>query len=84
MGQYLVGAEVHSSRGRSDVEVETDDAVYIFEFKTKATADEALEQIEKQGYHEKHKASGKRIFLIGASIQEDGRNIGEWKIKESL
>ena len=84
MGQYLVGAEVHSSKGRSDVEVETDDAVYIFEFKTKATADEALEQIEKQGYHEKHKASEKRIFLIGASIQEDGRNIGEWKIKESL
>jgi len=84
MGQYLVGAEVHSSKGRSDVEVETDDAVYIFEFKTKATAEEALEQIEKQGYHEKHKAGGKRIFLIGASIQEDGRNIGEWKIKESL
>jgi len=84
MAQYLVSAEVHSSRGRSDVEVETDDAVYIFEFKTKVTADEALEQIEKQGYHEKHKASGKRIVLIGASIQEDGRNIGEWKIKEAL
>ena len=83
MGQYLVSAEVHSSRGRSDVEVETDDAIYIFEFKTKATANEALEQIEKQGYHEKHGASGKRIVLIGASIQEDGRNIGEWKIKEA-
>ncbi len=83
MGQYLVGAEVHSSRGRSDVEVETDDAVYIFEFKTQATAEDALKQIEKQGYHEKHGASNKRILLIGASIQEDGRNIGEWKIKEA-
>ncbi len=84
MGQYLVGAEVHSSKGRSDVEVETDDAVYILEFKTKATADEALKQIEEKGYHEKHKASGKQIVLIGASIQEDGRNIGEWKIKEGV
>ena len=84
MGQYLVSAEVHSSRGRSDVEVETEDSIYIFEFKTKATADEALEQIEKQGYHEKHRAREKRIVLIGASIQEDGRNIGEWKIKEAL
>ena len=84
MGQYLVGAEVHSSRGRSDVEIETEDSIYIFEFKTKATADEALDQIEKQGYHEKHRARGKRIVLIGTSIQEDGRNIGEWKIKEAL
>ncbi len=83
MGQYLVSAEVHSSRGRSDVEVETDDAIYIFEFKMNATADDALSQIEKQGYAEKHKASGKRLVLIGAPIQEDGRNIGEWKIKES-
>ena len=32
MGQY-VRCEVHSAVGRSDVEVETQDAIYIFEFK---------------------------------------------------
>jgi len=32
MGEY-VRTEVHSAKGRSDVEVETDDSIYIFEFK---------------------------------------------------
>ncbi|MBR1861656.1 MAG: PD-(D/E)XK nuclease domain-containing protein [Lachnospiraceae bacterium] len=46
LGQYT-RAEVHSSKGRADCVVETDDYVYIFEFKRDKTADEALKQIEE-------------------------------------
>lgn len=81
LGQF-VKSEVHSSRGRSDIEIETADAIYIFEFKMKKSAEDALQQIESKGYGEKYKTSGKNIFLIGISIQEDGKNLKEWKIKE--
>ena len=48
----------------------------------KKSAEDALQQIESKGYGEKYKTSGKNIFLIGISIQEDGKNLKEWKIKE--
>ena len=83
MGQF-VKAEVHSSRGRSDVEVETKENIYIFEFKMGQSADRALQQIEEKGYHEKHKASNKKIVSIGVEIQEDGKNLKEWKVSEII
>jgi len=80
MGQF-VKAEVHSSKGRSDIEVETKESIYLFEFKMGQSADKALAQIERQAYHEKNRASGKKIVLIGVEIQSDGKNLKEWKIK---
>ena len=81
MGQY-VRTEVHSSVGRSDVEVETADAIYIFEFKVGGKPQDAIAQIKESGYAEKHVASTKSIFLIGASISQDERTLGEWLIEK--
>ena len=81
LGQY-VRAEVHSSKGRSDVEVETKEAIYIFEFKVESKAEVAIAQIKEAGYAEKHKASKKNIFLIGVSINQDMRTLDEWKIEK--
>ena len=81
LGQY-VRAEVHSSKGRSDVEVETKEAIYIFEFKVGLEPSKAIAQIKEAGYAEKHKASKKNIFLIGASINQDMRTLDSWKIEK--
>ena len=81
MGQY-VRTEVHSSQGRSDVEVETQDAIYIFEFKVDESPLEAIVQIKEAGYAEKHKASNKSIYLIGVSISQDERTLGKWQIEK--
>ena len=81
MGQY-VRTEVHSATGRSDVEVETQDAIYIFEFKVGDKPSTALTQIKEVGYAEKHKASNKTVFLIGASISQDTRTLEEWQIEK--
>ena len=81
MGQY-VRSEVHSSAGRSDVEVETADAIYIFEFKVGGKPEDALNQIKRQGYAEKHGASRKTVCLIGAVINKDERTLGEWVIEK--
>ena len=82
MGQY-VRTEVHSSQGRSDVEVETQDAIYIFEFKVDESPLEAIVQIKEAGYAEKHKASNKSIYLIGVSISQDERTLGKWVVEKA-
>jgi len=81
MGQY-VRTEVHSSKGRSDVEVETKDAIYIFEFKVGGKPIDALAQIKEAGYAEKYKASSKSIVLIGATISRNKRTLSKWQIEK--
>ncbi len=83
MGQF-VRTEVHCSTGRSDCEVETKDAIYIFEFKLtgNGSAEEAIQQIKDKGYADKYKASGKKLVLIGASFNEEKRTIDKWLVNQ--
>ena len=80
MGQY-VRSEVHSSAGRSDVEVETSEGIYIFEFKVGGRPLEAIAQIKEAGYADKYVSSQKRVFLIGAVISRDKRTLTKWKVE---
>ena len=83
MGQY-VRCEVHSAKGRSDVEVETQDSIYIFEFKVGDEPLEAIAQIKMAGYAEKYKASEKSVFIVGCSISQDERTLGEWIVEKLI
>lgn len=80
LGQY-VSAEVHSSDGRSDFVVENADYVYLFEFKEDKTAQDALDQIEKNGYIVPYLSSGKRIVKIGANFSSGKKTLDEWKVE---
>ena len=71
--------EVHSAKGRADCIVETDDYVYLFEFKTNDTAENAIRQIVDAGYEEKYKTSGKKIVKIGAEFSTEERKLVDWK-----
>jgi len=79
MGQY-VRCEVHSSKGRSDVEVETTDAIYIFEFKVGGEPLDAITQIKDAGYADKYASSSKAVHLIGAIIGKEERTLDKWEI----
>ena len=81
MGQYI-RTEVCSSCGRSDAEVETSDAIYIFEFKVGGKPKDAISQIKQSGYADKYGASLKGIFLIGAIVSEDKRTLDAWEIEK--
>ena len=81
MGEY-VRTEVQSSSGRSDVEVETQDAIYIFEFKLGGKPADAIAQIKEKGYAEKYESSNKNIYLIGVSINRSKRTIGKWQVEK--
>ena len=81
MGQY-VRTEVHSSQGRSDVEVETQDSIYIFEFKVGGKPQDAIVQIKEAGYADKYGANNKSIFLVGATISRNKRTLGKWVVEK--
>ena len=79
LGQY-VKTQVHNAVGRADVIVETDNYVYIFEFKRDKTAAEALQQIEEKGYALPYSADPRTIFKIGVNFDSSNRNISEWEV----
>ena len=80
LGQF-VRSEIHSAKGRADCIVETDTDVFIFEFKRDASADEALIQIEENGYATPYLADKRNIYRIGANFDSSERTLNEWKVK---
>ncbi|MCQ2308162.1 MAG: PD-(D/E)XK nuclease domain-containing protein, partial [Bacteroidales bacterium] len=77
---YTILTEKENSRGRADIIVETDDYVYIFEFKLDGTAAEALKQIEDKGYAEPYAADSRKLFKVGVAFSSEKRNITEWSV----
>ena len=80
MGKYA-RTEVHSAKGRADCILETDDYVYVFEFKRDVSAAEALKQIEEQGYAAPYSADKRKLFKIGVNFSSVERNITEWEVR---
>jgi Predicted AAA-ATPase/PD-(D/E)XK nuclease superfamily len=76
---FSVQAEVTTSRGRVDLLVERDNAVYLFEFKIDSSAEKALQQIRDNDYARRFESTGKPIHLIGASFNTKTRLIDDWK-----
>ena len=79
LGKF-VATEVHNNKGRADIIVHTDEVIYIFELKlwSAGTPEDAIAQIEAQGYATPYQTSHKKVLLIGASFDEEKRNIGAW------
>ena len=77
---YTTLTEKENSRGRADIIVETNDYVYIFEFKLDGTAAEALKQIDGKGYAEPYAADSRKLFKIGVGFSSEKKNIDEWEV----
>jgi hypothetical protein len=78
-----IEAEVRTNKGRIDCVLQTEDVVYIIEFKLKDSKEAALKQIHTKQYEQKYHNCGKSIILLGVEFDQDGRNIGDF-VKESL
>lgn len=76
-----VHAEVHSSYGRADCIVETENYVDLFEFKLDQSAEKALQQIDDKGYADAYLNDSRKVVRIGVSFSSEKRNIADWKIK---
>lgn len=80
LGQY-VHAEVHSVLGRADCVVETQEFIYLFEFKRDKSAQEALWQMEEKGYALPYAADQRKLYKVGVNFDSARRNISEWKVE---
>ena len=80
MGFY-VQVEYHTSRGRIDLVLQTQDYVYVMEFKLNGSADEALAQILEKGYDAPFAKDSRTIYRIGVNFSDELRNIQEVKVE---
>ncbi|MBQ1713144.1 MAG: AAA family ATPase, partial [Treponema sp.] len=82
---FNVVSELQSVAGRSDVIVTTKDSVFIFELKMdrgrsfEEVAEDALTQIDANGYAERFTVSGKSMFKVGVVFSSDGKGMVGWK-----
>jgi hypothetical protein len=80
--EYSVRTEQCSAAGRCDALIETEDTIYVFEFKLDGTAEEALKQIDDKGYAIQYEAGDKKVVKVGVNFENDKRTIERWVIAE--
>ena len=79
MGFY-VQAEYHTSRGRIDLVVKTQDYCYVMEFKLDGSAEEALAQISSKDYILPFQIENQQIIRIGMNFDPTTRNIERYLV----
>jgi hypothetical protein len=80
MGFY-VKAEYHTSEGRIDMVLQTDDYTYVMEFKLDGTAEEAMQQIEDKNYSQPFAADRRTLVKVAVNFSSATRNIERWIVK---
>ena len=80
---FYVQAEYHTSQGRIDLVLKTQDYIYVMEFKLDGTAEEALQQIEDKQYALPFATDPRKVYKVGVNFNNEIRNIEKWLIKES-
>ena len=65
----------------------TKDSVFIFELKMdkgrsfEEVAEDALKQIDANGYCDRFAVSGKKMFKVGMVFSSEGKGMIGWKVK---
>ena len=81
LGKYTV-CEMHTYSGRIDCRVQTNDYIYLFEFKRDDSAEAALAQIDSRDYALPFIADSRKLFKIGVSFDSATRKLVGWKVAE--
>ncbi|MDR0894426.1 MAG: ATP-binding protein [Prevotellaceae bacterium] len=80
MGQFTQ-TQVPTAIGRADVVIKNRQYIYIFEIKVHGTADDALEQIERQHYAVPYETDPRQVVRIGVTYDAQTRGITDWKVE---
>ena len=54
---------------------------YNIEFKRDKSAEEALKQIEEQGYNLLYLGDSRTVYQIGVGFDSDSRQLSDWKVE---
>ena len=74
--------EKPNSKGRADVIIESENDVFIFEFKLDGSAKEALKQIEEKQYAVPYLSDRRTVHKIGVNISSESRTVDQWIVAE--
>jgi hypothetical protein len=58
--------------------VKTAERIYLFEFKLRGSAEDALRQIREKGYVEAYRNDGRELLCVGVAFDPATRNLGKW------
>ena len=78
---FYTQAEYHTSEGRVDLVIRTDQFIYVMEFKLDGTAEEALQQIEEKQYALPFASDPRRLFKVGVNFSNATQNIEKWLVR---
>lgn len=81
MGFYTQ-VERPTSDGRIDAIIQTPNYIYVIECKLDRTADEAIKQIENNGYAEPFLMDKRKLYKIGVSFSSETRGVAEYKFAD--
>ncbi len=89
-----ITVEDTTSKGRTDMTIDFNGCIYIFEFKVieqvrapkslsnkNPKINSAMEQIHEKGYANKYRGQGKPIYLIGIEFSEKAREIADMALE---
>ena len=81
MVSRYVFTQVKSANGRSDIVMRVQDTVYVFELKINGTAQEALDQINSNGYMVPYEAGNRKVVKVGVAFSKETRTIEDWIVE---
>ena len=76
---FYTQVEYHTSQGRIDLVLKTDNYIYVMEFKLEGTAEEAIRQIEEKNYALPFASDSRKLYKIGINFSNQIRGIEAWK-----
>ena len=59
--------------------VESDDYLYLMEFKLDKPVENDIEQIKNRKYAAAYKNAPKKIYLVGINFSKEERNVENWE-----
>lgn len=79
---FYTQVEYHTSNGRIDMVVKTEQYIYVMEFKLNGTAEEALKQIHDKQYALPFVSDNRKLYKIGVNFNQEIRGIEKWIVEE--
>jgi hypothetical protein len=74
-----VQSGVTKHKGRLDLVAESDDFIYLMEFKLDGNSTNAIEQIKNREYAASYQNATKKVFLVGVNFSKEERNVEDWE-----
>lgn len=78
-----VYTQVRTAKGRMDILLKTDTAIYVMELKIDGNVDETLRQIDDKGYAIPYETDGRKVVKVGINFSTKERTITEWKTESN-